>query len=107
MRKPANSPMLLASAASQSASSPASGGRTNIAGERHTERRQNGNNMEQLSESVSHTQLLKAIASTSTIEMSSKDQTNAGAVMGNSSEKLAEDPTDSYGPVKIPNFKAR
>jgi len=39
MTKPSNSPMLLASAASQSASSPASGGHLNGGADRLTERR--------------------------------------------------------------------
>ena len=38
VQKPSNSPLILASAVSQSASSPASGGQTNYAIERHTER---------------------------------------------------------------------
>ena len=64
VEKPSNSPMLLASAASQSASSPASGGP-----EKYNERRQ----IESL-ESISQRQLLNALGSTSAVDILKREQ---------------------------------
>lgn len=70
VEKPSNSPMLLASAASQSASSPASGGHTCGGPERFSDRRQGANIIESLESICAQRQLLNAMAgSTSAVDI--------------------------------------
>ena len=76
--KPANSPMLLASAASNTASSPASGDRTNHVNDRLTERRH----------------IEQEMRSTSSRELSTRELNGAKVLKKTSKtcDKLVEDP---------------